>query len=83
MKLLTIAIPCYNSQDYLSHAVDSLLPGGDEVEIIIVNDGSEDDTARIAHAYARQYPGIVRAIDKENGGHGDAVMTGIQNAAGL
>ena len=83
MKLLTIAIPSYNSQDYLSHAVESLLPGGDEVEILIVNDGSKDDTAKIADAYERKYPGIVRAVHKENGGHGDAVMTGLANATGL
>ena len=82
MKLLTIAIPSYNSQDYLNHAVESLLPGGDEVEILIVNDGSRDGTAKIADEYERKYPGIVRAIHKENGGHGDAVMTGIRNAAG-
>lgn len=83
MKLLSIAIPSYNSQDYLSHAVESLLPGGDEVEILIINDGSTDDTARIADAYAKKYPTIVRTIHKENGGHGDAVMTGIKNAKGL
>ena len=83
MKLLSIAIPSYNSQDYLSHAVESLLPGGDEVEILIVDDGSQDKTAQIADDYERRYPGIVRAIHKENGGHGDAVMTGLKNAAGL
>ena len=83
MKLLTIAIPSYNSQDYLAHAVDSLLPGGDEVEILIVDDGSKDDTARIADDYERRYPGIVRALHKENGGHGDAVMMGLRNARGL
>lgn len=83
MKLLSIAIPSYNSQEYLSHAVESLLPGGDEVEILIVNDGSKDRTAEIADDYQRRYPGIVRAIHKENGGHGDAVMTGLANATGL
>ena len=83
MKLLTIAIPSYNSQDYMAHAVESLLPGGDEVEILIVDDGSKDDTARIADEFEAKYPGIVRAIHKENGGHGDAVMTGIRNATGL
>ena len=82
MKLLTIAIPSYNSQDYLSHAVESLLPGGDEVEILIVNDGSKDDTAKIADDYERRYPGIVRAVHKANGGHGDAGMTGLANATG-
>ncbi len=83
MKLLSIAIPSYNSQDYLSHAVESLLPGGDQVEILIVDDGSTDRTAEIADAYERRYPGIVRAIHKENGGHGDAVMEGLKNATGL
>ena len=83
MKLLSIAIPSYNSQDYLSHAVESLLPGGDEVEILIVNDGSKDDTAKIADEYELKYPGIVRAVHKENGGHGDAVMTGLAHATGL
>ena len=83
MKLLSIAVPCYNSQDYLSHAVESLLPGGDEVEILIVDDGSTDQTAELADAYAVQYPTIVRAIHKPNGGHGDAVMTGLAEATGL
>lgn len=83
MKLLSIAIPSYNSQDYMAHAIESLLPGGDQVEILIVDDGSKDDTARIADDYQRRYPGIVKAIHQENGGHGDAVMTGLKNAAGL
>ena len=83
MKLLSIAIPSYNSQDYMAHAIESLLPGGEQVEILIVDDGSKDDTARIADDYARRYPGIVKAIHQENGGHGDAVMTGLKNASGL
>ena len=61
----------------------TLLPGGDEVEILIVDDGSTDRTAEIADKYERKYPNIVRAIHKENGGHGDAVTTGIRNATGL
>ena len=48
MKLLSIAIPSYNSQDYMTHAVQSLLPGGDDVEILIVDDGSTDGTPAIA-----------------------------------
>lgn len=83
MKLLTFAIPCYNSQDYMEHCVESLLPGGEDVEILIVDDGSKDNTAEIADAFEEKYPGIVRAIHQENGGHGEAVNTGIKNAKGL
>ena len=83
MKLLTIAIPCYNSQDYMEHCIKSLLVGGEDVEILIVDDGSKDATPEIADSYARRYPTIIRAIHQENGGHGAAVNTGIQNATGL
>lgn len=83
MKLLTFAIPCYNSESYMENCIKSLLPGGDDVEILIVDDGSKDLTAEIADAYERRYPGIVRAIHQENGGHGEAVNTGIRNATGL
>ncbi|MCD8155123.1 MAG: glycosyltransferase [Clostridiales bacterium] len=83
MKLLSIAIPCYNSQDYMENCIHSLLYGGEEVEIIIVDDGSTDRTAEIADAYARRYPTIVKAVHQENGGHGEAVNAGIRNATGL
>lgn len=84
MKLLSIAIPCYNSEGYMRHCIDSLLPGGDEVEIIIVDDGSvKDRTAEIADEYERNYPGICRAIHQENGGHGEAVNAGLRNAQGI
>lgn len=83
MKLLTITIPCYNSESYMRKCVETLLPGGDDVEIIIVNDGSADNTAVIADEYAVKYPTIVKAIHKENGGHGSAVNTGLAHATGL
>lgn len=83
MKLLTITIPCYNSQDYMEHCIESLLPGGEDVEILVVDDGSMDATAEIADSYAEKCPTIVRAIHQENGGHGEAVNTGIRNASGL
>ncbi|NBH83618.1 glycosyltransferase family 2 protein [bacterium C-53] len=83
MKLLTITVPCYNSESYMKRCIDSLLAGGEDVEIIIVDDGSTDGTAGIADEYARQYPSVVRAIHQENGGHGQAVNTGMRNAKGL
>lgn len=83
MKLLSIAIPCYNSENYMEKCVESLLVGGEDVEILIVNDGSSDRTAEIADAYAEKYPTIVKAIHQENGGHGEAVNAGIRNASGL
>ena len=82
MKLLSIVVPCYNSQAYMRHCVKTLLAGGDEVEIVIVDDGSTDDTADIADEMALAHPGVVRVIHQENGGHGDAVMTGLRHAAG-
>ena len=84
MKILTVAIPCYNSEAYMQKCIHSLLPAGDDIEILIVDDGSvKDRTAEIADAYEKKYPGIIRAIHQENGGHGEAVNTGIKNATGL
>ncbi|MDD6302118.1 MAG: glycosyltransferase [Bacillales bacterium] len=83
MKLISFAVPSYNSENYLSKCIDSLLVGGEDVEIIIVNDGSKDRTQEIAEEYQRKYPSIVRAINKENGGHGSGVNKGIELATGL
>lgn len=83
MKILSVAIPCYNSQEYMCHAVESALVGGEDVEVLIVDDGSTDDTAKIADRLERKYPGIVKAIHQENGGHGEAVNAGLRHASGL
>ncbi len=83
MKLLSIAVPCYNSSAYMRQCIDSLLPGGEDVEIIIINDGSSDNTLDIAQEYKTQFPTIIKVIDKENGGHGSGVNTGIEQATGL
>lgn len=66
----------------MKHCIETLLEGGEEVEIIIVNDGSKDDTGKIADEYAKLYPTIVKAVHQENGGHGEAVNTGLKNATG-
>ena len=83
MKLITFTVPCYNSAAYMSHCVETLLPAGEEAEIILVDDGSKDDTGRIADEFAEKYPDIVRVIHQENGGHGEGVNQGIRNARGV
>ena len=82
-KLLTVAVPCYNSQEYMRTALESILPAGDKAEVLIVDDGSTDGTAAIAAEYAGRYPDTVRVIRQENGGHGAAVNTGLREARGL
>ena len=83
MKLLSVAVPCYNSEAYMRKCVDSLLVGGEDVEILIVDDGSTDRTGIIADQYAAKHPSIIKVIHKENGGHGSAVNAGLEHASGL
>ena len=75
MKLISFVVPCYNSQEYMRHCIDTLLPGGDQIEILIVNDGSSDNTAAIADEYEKKYPDICSAIHQEKKEHGSAVYT--------
>ncbi len=83
MKLISFTIPCYNSAAYMDKCIQSVLAGGKDIEVIIVDDGStKDDTARIADNYLKKYPDIVKVIHQENGGHGEAVNTGLAHATG-
>ena len=82
MKLLSVTVPCYNSQDYMGKCLDSLLAGGERVEIIVIDDGSKDRTGAIADAYAQKYPSIVRVVHQENGGHGEGINQGLRYATG-
>lgn len=83
MKVLSVGIPCYNSMAYMDKAIESALVCKEDVEIIIVNDGSKDETDRIGKEYAFKYPESVKYVAQENGGHGEAVNTGLKNATGL
>ncbi len=86
-KICTFAIPCYNSAAYMDHCVQSILDGAgcyaDDIQIVIVNDGStKDNTAEKADAWEAKLPGIVKAVHQENGGHGTAVLSGLEHAEG-
>ena len=83
-KVITYVVPCFNSAEYMDHCIDSLLTGSDDIEIIIVNDGStRDNTAEKADHWAARHPGIIRVVHQENKGHGGAVMAGLARASGV
>ncbi|MGX7197950.1 glycosyltransferase family 2 protein [Enterococcus olivae] len=82
MKKLSVIVPCYNSSEYMERCINSLLLGGEEVEIIIVNDGSKDNTANIANNYQKYFPSIIKVVHQKNGGHGQAINSGLRVATG-
>ncbi|MGE4319881.1 MAG: glycosyltransferase family 2 protein [Acholeplasmataceae bacterium] len=83
MKLISFVVPAYNSEKYLHTCIDSLLFDLEHVEIIIVNDGSKDNTIKIAETYQHMYPNTVKVINKLNGGHGSGINAGLEVATGL
>lgn len=74
-KILAIGIPSYNGEPYLDRCIPTFIDEriNDKIEVIIVNDGSKDNTQQIAEKYKELYPSTVKVINKENGGHGSAV----------
>ena len=84
MKILTVIIPAYNVGEYLAQTLDSLvIPSiNDKLEILIVDDGSVDDTRTIACKYCQKYPESMVYIYKQNGGHGSTINTGVKRATG-
>ena len=85
-KVITIVIPTYNMEEFLTECLDSLqiqdLSLQNCLEVLIVNDGSKDKSSEIAHKYESQVPDVFRVIDKENGGHGSCCNVGLQEAKG-
>lgn len=79
---VSVIVPVYNTGKYLPKCLDSLVKQTlDDIEIIVVNDGSPDDSQRIIDGYQSRYPQI-KGFVKENGGVGDARNFGIARAAG-
>lgn len=83
-KLLTIVVPSYNASKYLDFNLQSFLQPSvpEKLEVIVVDDGSTDDTARIADAYHEKYPDTIKVVHKENGGHGSGINAGLRAATG-
>lgn len=83
-KVLTIVVPSYNTSEFIDKNIPTLLDESilDELEVLIINDGSKDDTSAAARKYEEKYPGTVRVVDKENGGHGSVINKGIGLATG-
>lgn len=83
-KILSFVVPSYNTSKFMSTVISSFLEASvfDKLDIIIVNDGSTDDTAEQAEKFVKLYPQSVRLINQENKGHGGALNTGLQAAVG-
>ncbi len=84
-KLLSIVIPTYNMQNYLHRCLDSLLLPDtqiEQLEVLVINDGSKDNSSVIAHEYETEHPNTFRVIDKENGNYGSCINRGLKEATG-
>ena len=84
-KLLTVVVPVYKVEKYINKCLDSLIVPDEQMsllEVIVVNDGTPDNSAIMAKEYEKKYPQTFRVIDKENGGHGSAWNRGVEEATG-
>ena len=82
-KILSIIVPTYNMQQYLSKCLDSLVvPHSDIIEVLIINDGSKDNSLSIAETYQKKYPLIFKVINKTNGNYGSCINVGLKKATG-
>ena len=82
MKYISFAIPCYNSEAYMEKAINSILVGGEDVEIIVVNDGSKDKTLEVIKELASKDERVKYISFSRNFGKEAAIYAGLQNAGG-
>lgn len=83
-KLLSVSIAAYNVESTIEQCLDSFLPSKylDELELLVVNDGSHDRTVEIVEQYVQKYPNVIRLINKKNGGHGSTINASLKSATG-
>ena len=84
-KIVTVVVPVYNMENYLSRCLDSLIVSEEllnKIEVLVINDGSKDNSINIMKDYEKRYPSTFRVIDKENGGHGSAWNVGLKESQG-
>ena len=83
-KVLTISIAAYNLSERIDQCLASFASSKfiDDIELIVTNDGSKDDTARKVEKWVERYPNSIRLINKKNEGAGSTVNSGILHAAG-
>lgn len=84
MKSLSIIVPIYNMEKYIDRCVQSILGSSylDDIEILLINDGSKDNSQQIMDDYYKKYPSVIKVFHKENGGHGSVINFGIEKATG-
>lgn len=84
-KLLTIVVPVYKVEEYINKCLDSLILSPElmeKMDVLIINDGTPDNSAEMSREYVKKYPSVFRQIDKENGGHGSVWNMGVKEAYG-
>lgn len=85
-KILSIVIPTYNAEKFLDKGLTSFIMDDaklmDALEVLIINDGTPDNSVAVAQKYVDQYPNTFKIINKENGGHGSAINVGVEHVTG-
>ena len=84
MKILTVSVACYNVEKFIEEALEpfTMQEIADDIEVLVVNDGSKDNTSKLAHRFEKEYPNTFKVIDKENGGYGSTINAGLLEATG-